>query len=113
MYLQAGALRETIRIQRPIERDGHRSAFHSADEWEDVCETRACIETLSGREVWQAEQAQSLLSHRVSIRFRSGIGGGMRVLYGDRVFMVEYAVELDNRHWLRLMCREIERSSHD
>lgn len=105
MYMQAGALRHKITIQKPCDETGHVTAF--SQNWEDVCKVRACIETIAGREVWQAEQAQSLLTHRITIRNRHDLRPNMRVLHGCRVYEIMYITEVDEaKRWLRLMCRE-------
>jgi SPP1 family predicted phage head-tail adaptor len=65
------------------------------------------IVPLSGREVLQAGQLQTPVSHRILIRYRPDVTGAMRLVLGTRVFNIRAAVNVDGRdRWLELMCEE-------
>ena len=64
---------------------------------------------LRGRELWEAQAAQSTIDHRIILRWRPGVKRSTRVLLGNRKFEVQYIIDQGERHeWLQLMCRELE-----
>ena len=71
--------------------------------WTDAFTTRAAIEPLSARELFAAQAVQSEVSHRITVRYRSELAnpalvGAMRVLYGTRVFNIQGAININERH---------------
>lgn len=77
--------------------------------WPTFAETWASINPLQGKEFAEARQVHAEVTHKVRIRYRSGILPSMRVQYGSRIFEIlgppinpgERNVEL------RLMCKEL------
>ena len=69
----------------------------------------ASVLPLRGRELWEAQAAQSTIDHRIMLRWRPGVKHNTRVLLGDRKFEVLYIIDQGERHeWLQMMCRELE-----
>jgi SPP1 family predicted phage head-tail adaptor len=67
----------------------------------------AAIEPLRGREFLQARQLHDAVTHRVTIRHRSDVTAGMRLLRGSRAFNIRSVIDKDERgRWLELMCEE-------
>lgn len=108
--MQAGRLRHRVTIQQPVET---RNAFGEAIKtWSTVATIYASVEPLSGREMFDAEQVQSEISHRVRLRYRSGLTTRMRLLYGSRVLHIQAVIDVKERHQeLQLMCREMPDAS--
>ena len=106
VMLQPGALRHTVSIEKPVETTnayGEREVTwvaHKSD-W------RASIEPLAGRELWQAQQVQADVSHRVRIRYVAGVTPRMRIVFGTRTFQISSITNTEERNVeLVLLCRE-------
>jgi SPP1 family predicted phage head-tail adaptor len=104
--MQAGKLRHRITIQEPVTaRNGYGEAITT---WTAVATVWASVEPLSGREFFAAEHVQSEVTHRVRMRWQSGITPDMRVLFGGRVLKVEAVINYGERRTdLQLMCQEV------
>jgi len=101
-----GKLRHRITLQEIIKTDDGYGGI--VETWKDIATVWAAIEPLKGTERYQAQQVQSELTHKVTIRYRAGIKPQMRILYGNRVFDIEAVIDVDERHrWLELLCSEV------
>ncbi len=74
----------------------------------------ASIWPLKGRELLQAQQVVSEVTHGVTIRFRRGVTTAQRVKYVDhradatRYFKIRSALNRKEKNqWLDLMCEEL------
>lgn len=56
--------------------------------WQNVADLWAEILPISGKERLFAGQMQAEISHKITIRFRTGIVAGMRLLYDSRAFNI-------------------------
>ena len=56
------------------------------------------IEPLSGREYFQAQQVQSKVTHKVSIRYYTGLRTDWRILFGSRIFDIVSALNIEERN---------------
>lgn len=79
-----GTLRHSIVIEEPPTGTGTRG--ERTGDWSEVATVRASIRQLSGDEVLQAHQLAGLCSHRITIRYRSGLDIRMRAKFGTRYF---------------------------
>lgn len=105
-----GKLRHRITLQELVKTDDGYGGI--VETWQDVATVWAAIEPLKGTERYQAQQVQSELTHKVTIRYRAGIKPQMRILYGNRVFDIEAVIDVDERHrWLELLCSEVVASA--
>lgn len=86
--LDAGVLRHVIKIQEPI---GIQDEFGSiVNTWVDVFPlVYASIDPLSAREFIAASNLENKISARITIRYRPGITGKMRILHGSKVYNIE------------------------
>lgn len=101
-----GKLRHRVTLQELVKTDDGYGGI--VETWQDVATVWAAIEPLRGNERYTAQQVQSELSHKVTIRYRAGIKPQMRILYGNRVFDIEAVIDVDERHrWLELLCSEV------
>ena len=106
MAVMAGKLRHRITLQTPVEaRNGYNEAITT---WSTVATVWASVEPISGREFFAAEHVQSEVTHRVRMRWQSGITPDMRVLFDSRVLKVEAVINYGERRTdLQLMCQEV------
>ena len=75
--------------------------------WTTFATARACIEPLSGRERLHAMQLQDRVSHKITIRFRSGVTAKMRIKFGTRIFNIRAVINLEERsRWLEILAVE-------
>ncbi|MCM3616681.1 phage head closure protein [Sutcliffiella horikoshii] len=76
-------------------------------EFRPVLSTFANINTLSGREFWQAQQMEASVSHKVTIRYREGLKRSQFVFYNKRKFEIQYIFNRDEGNkFLELYCLE-------
>ena len=81
--------------------------------WHPFAKVRASIEPLSGREYWQAAQAQGEASIRIIIRYRKGITDRMHFRYDSEDGSVVYEMKSppincrEQNMYLELMCKEL------
>lgn len=69
----------------------------------------ASIDPISGKEFFEAQQTQSSVSHKIRIRYKSGVLPSMRVNFKGRIFAITSPPinwEERNRDML-LMCSEV------
>ena len=104
--MRAGKLNKKVTIEAlttVVSGDGG-----STESWQPVAEgVWAAIEPLRGREWFEAGGTQSEVDHRIRTRHRGGIKASMRVVHKDRIFDVQYVIDIksDGRE-LHLMCKE-------
>lgn len=113
--MRSGRLRHRIVLQR---RTGAENDFgEPTDTWSDVATLSAGIEPISGREYFAAQQVQSEVTHRVTIRYFEGITPKDRLVWTDpatavaRYFDIRSVIDRDERHReMAIMCVEHARS---
>lgn len=105
--IPAGKLRHRITIQRLVETlDEYNDPVVT---WEDVAtNVPTSVEPLQGREFYQAQQAQSEVTVRFRIRYRSGLDASMRIVFEGRYFgIISPPIDPNMQHReLHLMCAE-------
>lgn len=98
----------------------HRLTFKStnttADSFGEVSESPTTtvatvwgsINPLSGRELLQAQQVQAEVTHRVRIRYRSGLDPSMQIVFGTRTFDIVSIINLEERdREIEILCKEL------
>jgi SPP1 family predicted phage head-tail adaptor len=76
--------------------------------WAHVDNLWAQVTTASGSEVFAGQREESVLTHRVLIRWRPDVTGAMRLRDGARIFAIHAAHDWDTqRRFLLLQCEEI------
>lgn len=80
--------------------------------WVNTITTRAGIFPISGKEYYstQLETKTPEITHKIQLRYQSGITSEMRVKFGDRIFdIISPPINFqEKRLELQLMCRERE-----
>jgi SPP1 family predicted phage head-tail adaptor len=103
--MNPGALNKRITIQSPVEVPGEYG--QPVTEWQDVITTFASIHAVTSKEVYAAQGYTSQVSHTITIRWRPGIRSNQRVIYRDRIFEIQDALDPDERRvQLNLLCIE-------
>jgi SPP1 family predicted phage head-tail adaptor len=113
--MRIGRLRHRVTLQR---RTGAANAFNEpTDTWTDIATVSAGVEPISGREYFAAQQVQSEVSHRVTIRYLAGVNPKDRIVWTDpatdvaRYFDIRAVLDRDERHReMQLMCVEHARN---
>jgi len=104
--MRAGWLRHRVTIQKKTTSQDSYGA--EQETWTNVATVWAGIEPLRGREYIDAQNATAEVTHRVRIRYQSGITPRMRVSFGSRTFEIVSVINvLERNRELELMCREV------
>lgn len=86
MALAAGKLRHRVEIQEFVEvinSFGERERY-----WATFANVWAAIEPLSAKEFVAAQQMQSSVTARITIRYRPGIKPAMRILHRGKIYNI-------------------------
>ncbi len=79
-----GKLRHRVTIEQVSEsQDADGSVIEI---WSAYAVVQASIEPMSGREYFAAQSTQADVTHRISLRYLSGVTPKMRVNYSSRIF---------------------------
>lgn len=106
--MKSGKLRHRIEIQKSIDTRSSSGAI-SGQTWEPFCYVWASIEPLSGREYFAAAQAQSSVTHKITIRYRAGIRVHYRAMWNNRIFDIQSILNREERNIeLILFCSEAD-----
>lgn len=103
--MRAGKLRHWITIQhRTDTRDSYGEPIPA---WTTYDQVWASIEPIVGREYFASKETRSQSTHRVRIRYRSGVTTKMRIYWDSRYFDIESVLNLEEKdRELVLMCVE-------
>lgn len=108
--IKAGQLTQRVNLQR--------DAGTKADDygqptrvWGTYATTWASVRPLSGREQEQGAARQAIISHRVRMRFKSGVEHGDRIsMTGGRILEIVSVRNIDEGSW-ELEIDAVERSA--
>ncbi len=106
--MEAGKLRHPISIQQDAG-NTKDAAGHRIANWTEISggAVWASVEPLTGRELYMAMQVQAQVTHKIKIRYVSGVTPKMRVVYGSRNFNIESVLNIEERNIeMHLMCKE-------
>ncbi len=112
--IQAGKLRHRISILRANLTQDSFGGWQIGDDSIFAANVPAAIETLTGRELYAAQQKVSEVTHRITIRWQPGILAKMNVAWPDedRFFQIQVPENPDGRHKvLNLLCIERDDSA--
>lgn len=108
----AGQLKHRVTIKGVIETKTAQFGFTKAD-LIVAKRTPSFVEPLSGRELERAQQIEPRSTHRVTMRYRTGVKAGQTLIYhdgraGDRPFeIVAPPLDIEMNHVeLQILCRE-------
>jgi SPP1 family predicted phage head-tail adaptor len=99
-----GRMRHRISVEA---RTLNKNAYgEDVETWSVLFQTWAWVRSLSGRELMQAQQVQSLATHEVTMRYRPGLDATVRVDRDGRKFNVVALIPDEKNEKLRLLCAE-------
>ncbi|TLP41041.1 phage head closure protein [Arcobacter arenosus] len=104
--MYARNLRHRIAFQ---EQSSTTNAFNEKiDSWNDVFETWASIQTISGKEQYLSNQNYSTLSHKIRVRYSVLIDSKQRILFNNRVFKILSVLNIfEKNQELEILCEEV------
>lgn len=105
--IQAGRYRQVISIQQ--RQFGQNSYGETIQDWTNVfINVRAGVAPIAGREFFDKEAVNPEITHRVHMRYVSGVKPDMRIIYGTRTLIITSVIDYQERHLeLQLMCKEL------
>jgi SPP1 family predicted phage head-tail adaptor len=105
--MQIGKLRHRVELKSLSQNQNNFG--ETQDTWTTYTTVWARIEPLRGRELMLAQQANSEVTIRVTIRYNSSVTTKDRVVIGSRVLEIVAVINLDERNIKQeLLCKEIE-----
>ncbi|MBU5214564.1 phage head closure protein [Heyndrickxia oleronia] len=104
----SGEFRHRISILRPPDPEiDVDEAGQPLDDWISIAEVWAAIQPLRGRELFSAQQVNSEVTTRITIRYRTGIDRTMKAIYEGTEFEFLYVIHPDySKKELQIMCKE-------
>ena len=103
--INAGELNHRIDIQSVTDTPDEQGA--NVQTWATVKTRWAKVEPLSGRELYNAQQVKSDVTHKICIRYYEGLTANMRFKWGDRIFNISSLINPDSqRVEHECLCRE-------
>lgn len=99
-----GGLRHRVVIQEETPTADTGGGYANA--WATVATMWCNVEPASGREVFQAQQLQKNVSHRITTRYRTDISTANRLLWGSRTFNVRAVLTTAERNRYTLVLAE-------
>ncbi len=94
-------LRHRLTLQQRVETPDGAGGFSSG--WQDVADLWAEISPVNAKSIYGFEKLfagkiQSEISHKIIIRYRSGISTSMRLLFDNRAFNIRAIKNPDERN---------------
>ena len=100
------AMRTRMTLQAPVETDD--GAGGVLVEWRDVAEIWAKVRARRGTEGLWADAPAGRLTSEITMRWRSDVWPGMRLVAGERVFDIRAAYDPDGaRRHVVCLCLEV------
>lgn len=101
-----GDLDQRLSLEQPL--DTPDAVGGVSRVWVAVDDVWARVTPVSGREAFEGAREESVITHRVLIRWRPDVTGAMRLRLGTRTLDIHAAVDWDTRRrFLLLQCEEI------
>lgn len=102
--MNAGQLRERVTVQQAA--DNRNALGEVVQSWSALSTRWASVEGVSARELLNSGQQQVEMSHRVRMRYMTGLTQQMRLLWRGRVLEIVSILEHGNRTEHELLCQE-------
>ena len=104
--MKAGDLRERVTVQ--IASGTTNTLGETVLAWSNSTSVWASVEGVSAREQLTAGQNQVAISHRVRMRYLSGLTQNMRLAWRNRTLEIVSLLEHGNRSEHELICQEAQ-----
>ena len=102
--MDAGILRDRVTVQQATE--NRNSIGESILSYSTFAEVSASVQGVSAREFLLAGQQQVEVSHRVKMRYLTGLTPQMRLSWRGRTLEIISILEHENRSVHELICQE-------
>ena len=102
--MKAGQLRERVTVQQAT--DSRTTLGEAVQTWSTFATRWASVEGISSREFFLQGQQQTEASHRVRLRYLSGLTQQMRLEWRGRTLEIVSLLEHGNRTEHELLCQE-------
>jgi SPP1 family predicted phage head-tail adaptor len=103
--MRSGRLRHQVVIQQVTESQDASGAV--VESWAALATVWASIDPIAGNEFFAAKQTMAETTHRIRIRYLSGVVPKMRVLFGSRTFDITEIINFQEKNVeLQLMATE-------
>ena len=84
--MHSGRLRHRIAIQSKVETQDSMGGV--IETWTTIATRWGSIEPLQPRELFQAQQVDARISHRIGLRYYPGLTSEHRLVYDNRIFEI-------------------------
>ena len=84
--ISAGELDKRLEVQTKV--DDRDASGGIVEQWVTVARRWASIDPLKGRELFTAQAVDARITHRIRLRYYSGLTAAMRFRYGQRVLNI-------------------------
>jgi len=109
--LQAGKLRHSVQLVSP-DAEQDTAGGWTIDQTSVFATVWASVEALSGRELYAAQQQVSEVTHKITIRWLTGVLSSMFVIFDGHFYQIMAVLNPDGRHKLLvLLCKERDLSA--
>ena len=102
--INAGSLRERVTVQQASE--SRNALGETVLSWATFAERWASVEGVSSRESLAYGQQQISVSHRVRLRYLTGLTQSMRLVWRGRTLEIVSLLEHGNRSEHEIICQE-------
>ena len=102
--IEAGKLRERVTIQQAAE--ARNSLGETTLSWATFSERWASVEGVTAREALGLGQLEISITHRVRLRYVTGLTQQMRLIWRGRTLEIVSLLEHNNRSEHELICQE-------
>ena len=103
--MDAGRLRERVTVQQAAE--SRNALGETVLSWSTYAERWASVEGVSAREALAAGQQDVTITHRVRMRYVSGMTQNMRIAWRSRTLNIVSLLEYGNRTEHVAICEEV------
>jgi SPP1 family predicted phage head-tail adaptor len=98
-------MRERVTIQRPTDK---QSQFGEATlEWESLATVWAQVRNLGARDYFAAQQAGTLATHRILMRFHPQLTAQCRLVWRGRIMEITSVLESEDRREHEVLAKEV------
>lgn len=105
MAVTIGQMRHRVTIQQTS--SGVDGMGGETERWVDGATVWAKVQPLSGSELFRAQQIESTVSHKITIRYGAVIDPTKRIRHGSKLFEIHTVIDVDETHkYIELLCSE-------
>jgi SPP1 family predicted phage head-tail adaptor len=104
MPLPAGDMWTRVTIEQPT--STANAVGEAVLSWSTFATVWAAVDSLSARETERFAETVGFMTHRVRIRYLSGLTSAMRIKYRDRILEIGQILERDRLWHQEIICTE-------